>query len=77
MTMAWAIFHRECNWSRPNSRFSFNVQPSSEPQQRPRDLVDHCVGKGWATEVPPPTQKDAPADAGIMKRARKGRSRAL
>lgn len=77
MTMAWAIFYQECNWSRPKSRYSFNVKPSPEPQQRPRDLVDYCVGLGRATEVPAPNREDAPVDAGMMKRARKGRSRAL
>ncbi len=76
MTMAWAIFHRECNWSRPKSVYSFNAKASPDPQQRPRDFVDYCVGRGWAKEVPAPNQNDAPADAGIVKRAPKGRRRA-
>lgn len=59
--MAWAIFNRECNWSRPHSRFSFNVKASVEPQRRPRDFVDYCVSKGWAEEAPSPTKDEAEA----------------
>jgi hypothetical protein len=61
MNMAWAIFNRESNWSRPNSRFSFNAKASAVPQQCPRDFVDHCVLKGWAAEVPSPTKDQAEA----------------
>lgn len=59
--MAWAIFHRECNWARPGSGFSFNAQASSDPQQRPRDFIEHCVGNGWAEEASPPTRSEAEA----------------
>lgn len=72
--MAWAVFHVESNWSRPRSEFSFNAKASPYPQQRPRDFVDYCVSKGWAEEVPSPSKVDAPATAGVVKRARKGRS---
>ncbi|MGF7005798.1 hypothetical protein [Aminobacter sp. BE110] len=68
--MAWAIFHRECNWARPNSRFSFNAKASSEPQQRPRDFIEYCVGKGWAEEVPPPSRTEAEALKPKRKRAK-------
>lgn len=76
--MAWMIVtvDHDCNWSRPNSRFSFNAKPVAEPQQRPRDFVEYCVSRGWAKEVPSPAKQHAPADAGIMKRVRKGRNRA-
>ena len=59
--MAWAIFRVECNWSRPKSRYSFNVKALPEPQQRLRDFVDYCVSKGWAEEVPSPTRTEAAA----------------
>lgn len=49
--MPHAIFHREVNWSRPNSVFSFNAKPHPDPQERPRDFVDYAVARGWATEV--------------------------
>jgi hypothetical protein len=67
--MAWAIFHRESNWQRPRSRYSFNAKASPVPQQRPRDFVDYCVSKGWAEEVPSPTK--AEAEAMRPKRSRK------
>lgn len=59
--MAWAIFHRECNWSRPLSRFSFNVKASDIPQERPHDFIDYCVGRGWATRIQSPRKEDAEA----------------
>lgn len=69
--MAWMVVtvDHDCNWQRPNSRYSFNAKPSPEPQQRPRDFVDYCVSKGWARETPAPGQAAAPADAGVVKRA--------
>lgn len=66
--MAWAIFKVECNWSRPRSRYSFNVKASPEPQERPQDFIDYCVSKGWAETVTSPTRDE--------KRALKGRKRA-
>ena len=65
--MAWAIFKVESNWSRPNSTFSFNAHPSEDPQRRPKDFIDFCVAKGWATEVPAPSRAEA-------KRLKKGPS---
>lgn len=61
--MAWAIFKREVNYRRPRG-LSFNVQPSSEPQSRPRDLVDYAVGHGWAEEVEAPSRSKAKARKG-------------
>ena len=52
--MAWAVFLREANWSRPNCKFSFNAKPKSGPQCFPHDFVDYAVSKGWAVKVPPP-----------------------
>jgi len=66
--MAWAIFHQECNWSRPRSRYSFNVKASPEPQERPQDFINYCVSKGWATAVSSPSREH--------KRALKGSKRA-
>ncbi|TIN10481.1 MAG: hypothetical protein E5Y14_11010 [Mesorhizobium sp.] len=66
--MAWAVFHKESNWSRPNCRFSFNAHASDLPQQRPRDFVDYCVGRGWAEHYPPPNKETA---AKIRKRQAK------
>lgn len=77
--MAWMIVtvDHDCNWSRPKSIYSFNAKPSPEPQQRPRDFVDYCVTMGWAEEVSSPNKADAPADAGVVKRAQQpGRKRA-
>lgn len=50
--MAWAVFHREFNWSRPKSRFSFNAKVSETPQSRVHDFVDAAVAAGAATRVP-------------------------
>jgi len=47
--MAWAVFHREFNWRRPKSRFSFNAKPSETPQSRVHDFVDAAVAAGAAT----------------------------
>lgn len=56
--MAWAVFIREFNWSRPKSKFSFNVKPSPTPQLKVHDLVDAAVKAGAATRArPPPRQK--------------------
>lgn len=49
--MAWAIFHREFNWRRPKSRFSFNAQASETPQSKVHDFVDAAVAAGAATRV--------------------------
>lgn len=49
--MAWAIFNREFNWSRPKSIYSFNAHPSPEPQSRVHDFVDAAVAAGAATRV--------------------------
>ncbi len=59
--MAWAIFHRECNWSRPRSVFSFNAKASAAPQERPLDFVEYCIGRGWAEHVASPNREDAKA----------------
>jgi hypothetical protein len=47
--MARAVFHREFNWSRPKSKFSFSVKPSPEPQLRPHDVIEAAVAAGAAT----------------------------
>lgn len=58
--MAWAVFHREFNWSRPKSRFSFNVKPSAEPQSKVHDLVAAAIASGAASAVDPPTVSTTP-----------------
>lgn len=55
--MARAIFHREFNWRRPKSRFSFNVKPSDEPQLKVHDLIDAAVAAGAATRWEPPADE--------------------
>ena len=55
--MAWAVFHREFNWSRPKSRYSFNVKPSDEPQSKVHDLVDAAIAAGAATRSKPPRKQ--------------------
>jgi len=47
--MAWAVFHKEFNWRRPRSKYSFNAKPSPEPQSRVHDFVDAAVAAGAAT----------------------------
>lgn len=47
--MARAVFHREFNFSRPKSRFSFNVKPSDQPQLRPHDVIEAAIAAGAAT----------------------------
>lgn len=59
--MAWAIFHKESNWARPNSRFSFNAHASPTPQERPHDFVDYCVEQGLAERYPSPSKTEADA----------------
>lgn len=49
--MAWAIFSIECNWSRPQSRFSYNTKASNRPQERPQEFIDYYVSSGWAEQV--------------------------
>ena len=68
--MAWAIFKRESNWSRPKSIYSFNAKASPVPQERPRDFIKYCVSKGWAEEVPSPTKAQAEAIRPKRKRAK-------
>ncbi len=63
--MAWAIFHQDCNWSRPKSIYSFSAKASPKPQERPHDFIDYCVKNGWATNVDSPSRDE--------KRAIKGR----
>lgn len=55
--MPWAIFKQRADWSRPNSVYSFTAEASDEPQERPRDFIDHSVAKGWAEEVEAPKGK--------------------
>jgi len=57
--MALAVFHREFNWRRPNSRFAFNAKPSPEPQSRVHDFVDAAVAAGAATRVKPGRRRKA------------------
>jgi hypothetical protein len=49
--VATAIFHREFNWSRPHSRFSFNAKASPQPQSRVHDFVEAAVTAGAAIRV--------------------------
>lgn len=55
--MARAIFHREFNWSRPKSKFSFHVKPSEQPQLLVHDLIDAAVAAGAATRWTPPKSR--------------------
>lgn len=77
--MAWAIFTKECHLSgndrTPKSRFGFGAFANIQPQQFPREFIDYAVARGAAEEVPSPSKQEAPANAGIEKRARKGRQR--
>lgn len=53
--MAWMIVHREVNWSRPRSIYSFNAKPAPVPQEFPHDFVDHAVATGRAERVAAPS----------------------
>ena len=55
--MAWMIVSQEVNWSRPRSKFSFNVKPKPEPQSWPSDFVEYAVSIGRAKKVRPPGRK--------------------
>jgi len=57
--MAWMVVSKECNWSRPDSKFSFNAKPSRRPQRWPRGFVDYCVSVGRAVEQKPPNKAEA------------------
>ena len=67
--MAWAIFIREFNWSRPRSVYSFNAKASSAPQERPRDFIEAAVKAGAAELVPSPSREGKKAITG-RKRAK-------
>lgn len=55
--MAMAIFHREFNWRRPRSVYSFNAKPLPEPQSFVHDFVDAAIAAGAATRVKPPRRQ--------------------
>ncbi len=59
--MAWAVFTREFNWSRPKSRYSFNAHAGTEPQSRVHDFVDAAVAAGAATRVALTTETKPPS----------------
>lgn len=58
--MAWAVFHEDVHWSRPNSRFGFYAKGKPEPQSFPHDFVDHAVSIGRATKTKPPPRRKTP-----------------
>lgn len=55
--MAWMIVRQEVNWSRPNSRYSFNAKAKDEPQQFPQDFVEYAISIGRAVRAKPPKRK--------------------
>ena len=59
--MAWAIFTRRINWTRPKSPHTFEAYPSENPQSKPRDFIDAAVALGAAVEVSPPDSAEAKA----------------
>lgn len=68
--MAWMTVHREGNFRRPRSIYSFNFKSGSEPQQWPRDVVDYAVSRGLATEVPAPPRSAGKARKSSTERAK-------
>lgn len=62
--MAWMIVHREGNFRRPKSKFSFNFKPSSQPQSWPRDVVEYAVLIGAAEKVSSPPRRPGNAHLG-------------
>ncbi len=75
--MAWAKFNREFHMSgtqrNPRSVIGFAAYASEQPQQFPKDFIDFAVSCGAAEAVEAPNKEEAPEDAGVEKRARKGR----
>lgn len=69
--MAWAVFHRECNWKVPGRNATLQVMPSPQPRAVPRGMADYAVAMGYATEIPPPAKGQAPVVNGVNRRARK------
>lgn len=64
-----AIFTRAFDWRRPNSRYSFHVEPAPQPQLKPHDVIAAAIAAGAATPVPDPKQQiDAPAGRGKQER---------
>ncbi len=51
--MPWAIFKEEFNFR--DDRFSYNVKPSPDPQERKTNLIAAAVKAGKATRVDAPT----------------------
>lgn len=62
--MAWMIVHREGNFRRPKSKFSFNFKPSPQPQSWPRDVVKYAVESGAAEKISPPPRRTENARSG-------------
>ncbi len=51
--MPWAIFKEEFNFR--DGRFSYNVKPSPDAQERKTNLIDAAEKAGKATRVDPPS----------------------
>lgn len=65
--MAWILVHREVNYRRPNSKFSFNVRSAPVPQEWPQDVADYVVSKGAAERVPSPKREVKKALKGVKR----------
>ena len=59
--MAWAIFKKDFNWSRPKSALSFSATASPDPQERPHDFIEQAVARGYAEEVDAPSKDEKAA----------------
>ena len=68
--MAWAIFMREFNYSNPKSRHSYNVQPSSKPQEWDDEVVAAAVAAGAAHRIkgPPHPRRKSGTEADTTRR---------
>jgi len=71
--MAWAIIHKLCDWRWPRRNVAYTAYAKPTPQQLPRLMVEYAVANGFGIEVPAPAQDQAPPNAGVTKRPRKGR----
>lgn len=59
--MAWAVFTRRFDWTRPGARFSWGINPRPEPQSYPHDVIEAAVAAGKAHRVESPNRSEARA----------------
>lgn len=53
--MTWVVFHERFLMDlRPRRAIAYDIQPSPEPKNMPRNVAQRAVEEGKATKVKPP-----------------------